>query len=73
MPLRGDAWARKLAVDWTADAPNACRPDRGSEGYVLRLRPSACRDAGDLTGALEPARSAAELSDEDVDECFRVP
>jgi tetratricopeptide (TPR) repeat protein/transcriptional regulator with XRE-family HTH domain len=45
--------------------------DLGSEAYVLRLQASARRDTGDLTGALELARTATALSDDDVDEYFR--
>ncbi|MER6558992.1 BTAD domain-containing putative transcriptional regulator [Streptomyces sp. NPDC001027] len=46
--------------------------DPGSEAYVLRLQASARRDTGDLAEALELARTAAELSDDDVDEYFRA-
>ncbi|MEV1065508.1 BTAD domain-containing putative transcriptional regulator [Streptomyces sp. NPDC050263] len=46
--------------------------DLGGEAYALRLTASASRDAGDLVRALELARTAAALSDQDVDDYFRA-
>ncbi|WP_405769939.1 BTAD domain-containing putative transcriptional regulator [Streptomyces sp. NBC_01538] len=46
--------------------------DLGGEAYVLRLTASAGRDAGDLGRALELARTATALSDQDVDDYFRA-
>ncbi|MEU1183665.1 BTAD domain-containing putative transcriptional regulator [Streptomyces sp. NPDC005820] len=46
--------------------------DLGGEAYVLRLTASARRDAGDLVHALELARTATALSDQDVDGYFRA-
>ncbi|MEU6229659.1 BTAD domain-containing putative transcriptional regulator [Streptomyces sp. NPDC047042] len=46
--------------------------DLGGEAYVLRLTASAHRDAGDLVRALELARTATALSDQDVDGYFRA-
>lgn len=46
--------------------------DLGGEAYVLRLTASARRDAGDLDRALELARAATALSDQDVDVYFRA-
>ncbi|MFM9444868.1 BTAD domain-containing putative transcriptional regulator [Streptomyces acidiscabies] len=46
--------------------------DLGGEAYVLRLTASADRDAGDLGRALERARTATALSDQDVDDYFRA-
>ncbi|MFF6785688.1 BTAD domain-containing putative transcriptional regulator [Streptomyces sp. NPDC012510] len=46
--------------------------DLGGEAYVLRLTASARRDAGDLVRALELARTATALSDQDVDGYFRA-
>ncbi|WP_416970484.1 BTAD domain-containing putative transcriptional regulator [Streptomyces sp. 4F14] len=46
--------------------------DLGGEAYVLRLTASADRDAGDLGRALELARTATDLSDQDVDDYFRA-
>ncbi|WP_338898418.1 BTAD domain-containing putative transcriptional regulator [Streptomyces sp. TG1A-60] len=46
--------------------------DLGGEAYVLRLTAAARRDAGDLVRALELARAATALSDQDVDGYFRA-
>ncbi|MGJ5826237.1 BTAD domain-containing putative transcriptional regulator [Streptomyces ossamyceticus] len=46
--------------------------DLGGEAYALRLTASAGRDAGDLVRALELARTAAALSDQDIDDYFRA-
>ncbi|MDX2679415.1 BTAD domain-containing putative transcriptional regulator [Streptomyces sp. NY05-11A] len=46
--------------------------DLGGEAYVLRLTASSRRDAGDLVRALELARTATVLSDQDADDYFRA-